>query len=492
MVVLREHAGPLDAGRLARRRARAGTRGPASAVDARHDEPPPVGRRQPPRLRDQLEPLLVGVARVRDRDRLARPAPAPARRSRRAAPRRGRAPSSPGTRRAGSSPHGSSIAGARQRAALEAVLERVGATGAVHRRERVEPHGRPAQAAARLQHRGLRGRVQDRARARASQRAGQRPSHRRRLGQVGELHRAPQVARDAHVAAHDGHRNAELASTSASSASARRQPCGGAGGDEQHVDGRSRSRGRRGYGGSRPNLLRLGAEMLCQLPEVPDARSLRDRPDPRPRRLPARGARVARRAGRRTPARYEVVVVDDGPGEATRAATQAAAERSAVRVRYVEREGVPGLNSARNTGIAASRRRRSWCSSTTTSRRRPAGCARCSTGRRRHPDALVLGGPIEVRLEGFRLPLCGREAPPITALDEGPVGPRDRRRVGREHGHRPARVRACRDVRPRRSLRLRRGHVGAAAARARRARDVRGATPGSCTGATPPTRACGR
>ena len=42
-------------------------------------------------------------------------------------------------------------------------------------------------------------------------------------------------------------------------------------------------------------------------------------------------------------------------------------------------------------------------------------------GRRRHADALVLGGPIEVRLEGFRLPLCGREPPPITALDAGPA-----------------------------------------------------------------------
>src|SRR6185503_11218894 len=42
-------------------------------------------------------------------------------------------------------------------------------------------------------------------------------------------------------------------------------------------------------------------------------------------------------------------------------------------------------------------------------------------GRRRHPDALVLGGPIEVRLEAFRLRLCGREAPPITALDAGRV-----------------------------------------------------------------------
>ena len=121
------------------------------------------------------------------------------------------------------------------------------------------------------------------------------------------------------------------------------------------------------------------------------------------------------------PGSYEVVVVDDGPGEATRAATQAAAERSPVTVRYVEREGAAGpelgpqhRHRCERGAVRGVRRRR---------RRGPAaaGCGRCSTGRRRHPDALVLGGPIEVRLEGFRLPLCGREAPPITTLDAGPA-----------------------------------------------------------------------
>ena len=51
----------------------------------------------------------------------------------------------------------------------------------------------------------------------------------------------------------------------------------------------------------------------------------------------------------------------------------------------------------------------------------PPGWLRSSLeGRRRHPDAQVLGGPIEVRLEGSRLRMCGREAPPITTLDGGP------------------------------------------------------------------------
>jgi GT2 family glycosyltransferase len=89
-------------------------------------------------------------------------------------------------------------------------------------------------------------------------------------------------------------------------------------------------------------------------------------------------------------------------------------------VRYVEREGVAGLNSARNTGIAAARA--PFVVFVDDDVEAPPGWLRALLdGRRRHPDALVLGGPIEVRLEGFGLPLCGREPPPITALDEGPA-----------------------------------------------------------------------
>ena len=54
------------------------------------------------------------------------------------------------------------------------------------------------------------------------------------------------------------------------------------------------------------------------------------------------------------PRSYEVVVVDDGPSEETRAVTEEVAGRAAPSVRYVERAGVPGLNSARNTGVEAS------------------------------------------------------------------------------------------------------------------------------------------
>jgi glycosyltransferase involved in cell wall biosynthesis len=120
------------------------------------------------------------------------------------------------------------------------------------------------------------------------------------------------------------------------------------------------------------------------------------------------------------PDRYEVVVVDDGPDEETRAVAGQAAQGSDVSVRYVEREGAPGLNSARNTGIAAAAT--PFVVFVDDDVEAPAGWLRALLdGRRRHAGALVLGGPIEVRLEGFRLPLCGREPPPITALDGGPV-----------------------------------------------------------------------
>ncbi len=65
------------------------------------------------------------------------------------------------------------------------------------------------------------------------------------------------------------------------------------------------------------------------------------------------------------PGDYEVLVVDDGPDAETRALVQQMAAHSRARLRYTERAGVPGLNSARNTGIAAAASDLS-CSSTTT------------------------------------------------------------------------------------------------------------------------------
>jgi glycosyltransferase involved in cell wall biosynthesis len=115
---------------------------------------------------------------------------------------------------------------------------------------------------------------------------------------------------------------------------------------------------------------------------------------------------------------YEVLVVDDLPSAPTRAVVREVAERTGAPIGYVEREGPPGLNSARNTGIAAAESdlivlvdddvQAPW-----------SWLREVVQGRARHPEALVFGGPITVRLEGSRLRMCGREAPPITTLDGG-------------------------------------------------------------------------
>lgn len=116
---------------------------------------------------------------------------------------------------------------------------------------------------------------------------------------------------------------------------------------------------------------------------------------------------------------YEVLVVDDGPSEETREATRAVAEETGAPISYLEREGVPGLNSARNTGIekAASD---FFVLVDDDVEAPPDWLRELVEGRRRHPEAQAFGGPIAVRLEGSRLRMCGREAPPITTLDGGP------------------------------------------------------------------------
>ncbi len=119
------------------------------------------------------------------------------------------------------------------------------------------------------------------------------------------------------------------------------------------------------------------------------------------------------------PASYEIVVVDDGPSAGTRAVTEEVATRAGAPIRYVERAGAPGLNSARNTGVQAGGA--PFVVFVDDDVEAPSGWLReLLDGRRRHPGAQVLGGPIELRLEGFRLPMCGREDPPITTLDAGP------------------------------------------------------------------------
>ena len=107
----------------------------------------------------------------------------------------------------------------------------------------------------------------------------------------------------------------------------------------------------------------------------------------------------------------EIVVVDDGRGPGT----AAVADRHGVRRIVPPR---PGLNAARNSGVAATeaplvafldddvRLLAGWRDALV------AGAARWS-------EAAVFGGPIRARFEGPAPRACGREPAPITTLDLG-------------------------------------------------------------------------
>ncbi|MGZ8634584.1 MAG: glycosyltransferase family 2 protein, partial [Solirubrobacteraceae bacterium] len=112
-------------------------------------------------------------------------------------------------------------------------------------------------------------------------------------------------------------------------------------------------------------------------------------------------------------AEVEVLVVDDGPDEATRAA---AARHGA---RYLAHPAPRGLNAARNTALQATDAplvcfvdddvevRPGWLDALL------AAAADC-------PDEVaVLTGPIHARFEDHRFHTCGRAGPPVTFLDLG-------------------------------------------------------------------------
>ena len=108
----------------------------------------------------------------------------------------------------------------------------------------------------------------------------------------------------------------------------------------------------------------------------------------------------------------EVLVVDDGPDEATRAVT---ARHGA---RYVRRHA-SGLNAARNAALDATDAelvcfvdddvavQAGWLDALL---RAAAECPE---------DVGAFAGPIHARLEGRRFRMCGREGPPMTFLDLG-------------------------------------------------------------------------
>lgn len=109
----------------------------------------------------------------------------------------------------------------------------------------------------------------------------------------------------------------------------------------------------------------------------------------------------------------EVLVVDDGPDDATRAV---AARHGA---RYLPHAAPRGLNAARNTALGATDAalvcfvdddvevRPGWLDALL------AAAAACPE------DVAVLTGPIHARFEDHRFRTCGREGPPITSLDLG-------------------------------------------------------------------------
>ena len=111
---------------------------------------------------------------------------------------------------------------------------------------------------------------------------------------------------------------------------------------------------------------------------------------------------------------YELIVVDDGVDAGTRAVAHSA------EARLLRPRGGHGPNTARNTGIAAATA--GLIALVDDDVHAPRGWLRALVeGAGRHPDADAFGGPIRARFEGPAPRGCGREGPPITALDLGPA-----------------------------------------------------------------------
>jgi GT2 family glycosyltransferase len=109
----------------------------------------------------------------------------------------------------------------------------------------------------------------------------------------------------------------------------------------------------------------------------------------------------------------EVIVVDDGPDEATRLVC----ERHGAR--YLRDTAGRGLNAARNAALAATDADL-VCFVDDDVEPRPGWLAALLDAAQACPDEVaVLAGPIQVRVEGHRFRMCGREGPPITFLDLG-------------------------------------------------------------------------
>ena len=108
-----------------------------------------------------------------------------------------------------------------------------------------------------------------------------------------------------------------------------------------------------------------------------------------------------------------VVVEDDAADPATRALCETCGAR------YLALGAHRGLNVARTAAIEAAAGDL-LCFLDDDAEPWPGWLGALLAGAARHPEWDVLGGPIRPRLEGARWPWCGREAPPVTALDLGP------------------------------------------------------------------------
>src|SRR5687767_3316758 len=111
----------------------------------------------------------------------------------------------------------------------------------------------------------------------------------------------------------------------------------------------------------------------------------------------------------------ELLVVDDGPSDATRET----AERHGAR--YVAHGKSRGLNAARNSGIDAATGELLVFVDDDVAVRAGWLAALLEAHAAEGPDVGVLTGPIHARFEDHSLRSCGREGPPITSQELGPA-----------------------------------------------------------------------
>lgn len=114
---------------------------------------------------------------------------------------------------------------------------------------------------------------------------------------------------------------------------------------------------------------------------------------------------------------FEVLVAHDGPDPETEAVVSELAER--LDVRYVRPQGASGPNAARNRGLRAARSDLLVLVDDDVELP-PGWLGSLLEAAREHPEADVIGGPIELRVENPRLRLEAGGAPtPISQLDLG-------------------------------------------------------------------------